>query len=87
MRTPVTRAIVKPSNWHLGALCVVVVLGFFFGLLTLAGGGIFVVAVILPVWLGLLYYTRRTRLVRWLVATPIVIYALLMAVGLVMQGF
>ena len=87
MRTPVKTAVGTPRNWLLGALCVVVVLGFFFGLLTLAGGGIFVVAVILLVWLGLLYYTRRTRLVRWLVATPIVIYALLMAVGLVMQGF
>ena len=87
MRTPVKTAVGTPSNWLLGALCVVVVLGFFFGLLTLAGGGIFVVAVMLPLWIGLLYYTRRTRLVRWLVATPIVIYALLMAVGLVMQGF
>ena len=81
------RAYVKPRSWLLGALCVVVVLGFFFGLLTLAGGGIFVVAVTLPVWAGLLYYTQRTSLMRWLVATPIVIYSLLMAVGLVIQGF
>ena len=81
------RAFVKPRNWLIGALCAVVVLGFFFGLLTLAGGGIFVVAVTLPVWAGLLYYTRRTSLMRWLVAASIVIYSLLMAVGLVIQGF
>ena len=82
-----TTAVGTPKNWLLAALCVVVVLGFSFGILTLAGGGIFVVAVTLPVWAGLLYYTRRTSLMRWLVAAPIVIYALLMAVGLVIQGF
>ena len=79
------RAFVKPRSWLLGALCVVVVLGFFFGLLTLAGGGIFVVAMILPLWAGLLYYSRRTSLMRWLVAMPFVIYALLLAIGLVVQ--
>ena len=78
---------ILPGNWLLVTLCAVVVLGFLFGLLTLAGGGIFVVAVTLPVWAGLLYYTRRTSLMRWLVAAPIVIYALLLAAGLVIQGF
>ncbi len=82
-----TTAVGTPKNWLLAALCVVVVLGFSFGILTLAGGGIFVVAVTLPVWAGLLYYTRRTSLMRWLVAAPIVIYALLLAAGLVIQGF
>ena len=86
MRTPVTTAVGKPGNWLLGALCVVVVLGFSFGLLTLAGGGMFIVAVMLPFWLGLLIHTRRNPLAKWLLATPLLIYALLMAIGLVAQG-
>ena len=73
-------------SWLLAALCIVVVLGFSFGLLTLAGGGILIVAFIVPLWIGLLVHTRRSRLARWLLATPIVIYALLMAIGLVAQG-
>ncbi len=86
MRIPVTTAVGTPKNWLLAALCVVVVLGFSFGILTLAGGGILIVAVILPLWIGLLVYTRRNRLATWLLATPIFIYSLLMAIGLVAQG-
>lgn len=86
MRTPVTTAVGTPRNWLLAALCAVVVLGFSFGLLTLAGGGIFIVAVVLPLWVGLLIYTRRSRLAKWLLAMPVLIYALLMAIGLVAQG-
>ena len=86
MRTPVTTAVGTQRNWLLAALCVVVVLGFSFGLLTLAGGGMFIVAVMLPLWLGLLVYTRRSPLAKWLLAIPILIYALLMAIGLVAQG-
>lgn len=43
-------------------------------------------AVVLPLWVGLLYYTRRSRLAKWLLAMPVLIYALLMAIGLVLQG-
>ncbi len=86
MRVTVTTAVGTPKNLLLAALCIVVVLGFSFGILTLAGGGILIVAAMLPLWIGLLVYTRRSRLATWLLATPILIYALLMAIGLVAQG-
>ena len=86
MRAPVTTAVGTPGNWLLAALCVLVVLGLSIGILTLEGGGILIVGVMLPLWLGLLVYTRRNRGVTLLLATPVLIYALLLAIGLVAEG-
>ena len=80
-----TKAIVKPGNWLLGALFAGMLLAFGFGFLTLAGGGIFIVALAIPIWLFLIYRARRSRAMKWIAATPIVIYGGFLIAGLFYQ--
>ncbi len=77
----------KPNRWALGVLSLVTFLGFFYGFLTLAGGGIFVVAISVLPCAGLVVYARKTRAVVWIGAAPILIYALLLAASLILSPF
>ncbi|MCH8949433.1 MAG: hypothetical protein IIB87_03530 [Chloroflexi bacterium] len=79
--------IAKPKSWVLGLLSLVTFLGFFYGFLTLAGGGIFIVAISVLPWIGLVIYTRKTRAVVWIGAAPILIYGLLLVAGLILSPF
>ena len=79
--------IAKPTSWVLGALSLAALLGFFYGFLTLAGGGLFIVAISVIPWIGLLIYTRRTRAAVWIGAAPILIYGLLMVASLILSPF
>ena len=80
-----TRAIVIPGNWLLVALITVTLLALGFGFLTLAGGGIFIVALAVPIWLFFVYRARRSRWMMWMVATPIVIWVGFVITGLFYQ--
>ena len=80
-----TRAIVKPGTWLLVALCAVMLLAFGFGFLTLAGGGIFIVALAIPIWLFLIYRARRNRAMLWMAVAPFLIYGGFLLVGLLYQ--
>ena len=80
-----TRAIVKPGNWLLGALFAGMLLAFGFGFLTLAGGGIFIAALAIPIWLYFIYKARRSRAMMWMAATPIFIYGGFLIAGLFFQ--
>ena len=75
----------KASTWLLAALYAVTFLGIFYGVLTLAGGGIFILALIAPAWLGLVFHARRSRAVFWVAAAPILIYGLLLIASIVFQ--
>ena len=75
----------KANTWLLAALYVVTFLGIFYGVLTLAGGGIFVLALMAPAWLGLVFHARRSRAVVWVAAAPILLYGLLLIASLVYQ--
>ena len=77
----------KPIGWALRVLSLLTFIGFFYGFLTLAGGGIFIVAISMLPWIGLVIYTRKTRTAAWLVAAPIFIYALLMAASFILSPF
>ena len=77
----------KPNSWALGVLSLVTFLGFFYGFLTLAGGGIFIVAISVFAWIGLVVYARKTRAVVWIGAAPILIYALLLVASLILTPF
>ena len=77
----------KPNGWLLVTLSLVTFLGFFYGFLTLAGGGIFVVALSALVWIALMFYARKSQAVVWIGAAPILIYALLLVAGLFFQTF
>ncbi len=79
--------IAKPRSWVLGPLSLVTFLGFFYGFLTLAGGGIFIVAISLLPWIGLVIYARNSRAVVWIGAAPILIYGLLLVASLVLSPF
>ena len=79
--------IAKPRSWVLGTLSLVTFLGFFYGFLTLAGGGIFIVAISLLAWIGLVVYARKSRAVVWIGAAPILIYGLLLVAGLILSPF
>ena len=81
------RRTMKPNSWALGALSLVTFLGFFYGFLTLAGGGIFIVAISALPWIGLVIYARNSRAVVWIGAAPILIYALLMVASLILSPF
>ena len=80
-----TRAIAKPGNWLLGTLFAGMLLAFGFGFLTLAGGGIFIVALAIPIWLGLIYNARRSRAMVWIATSPIFIYGGFLIAGLFFQ--
>ena len=77
--------IAKPRSWVLGLLSLVALLGFSYGFLTLAGGGIFIVAISVLPWIGLVIYTRKTRVVVWIGAAPFLIYALLLVATLILS--
>ncbi len=77
----------KPNSWGLGALSRVPCFGFFSGFRTLAGGGIFIVAITVFAWVGLVVYARRTRAAVWIGAAPILIYALLLAASIILGPF
>ena len=77
----------KPNGWALGALSLVSFLGFFYGFLTLAGGGIFIVAISVFAWIGLVFYARNYRAVVWIGAAPIIIYGLLLVASLILSPF
>ena len=79
--------IAKPKNWVLGTLSLVTFLGFFYGFLTLAGGGIFIVAISVFAWISLVIYARNSRAVIWIGAAPILIYGLLLVAGLILSPF
>ncbi len=80
-----TTAIVKHRTWVLVALFIVMLLAFGFGFLTLAGGGIFIVALAVPVWLFFIYRARRSPSMKWIMATPIFIYGGFLIAGLFYQ--
>ena len=77
----------KPSTWLTVPLSLVTFLGFFYGFLTLAGGGIFIVAISVLPWIGFVIYARKTRAVVWIGAAPILIYALLLVASLILSPF
>ena len=79
--------IAKPRSWLLGPLSLVMFLGFFYGFLTLAGGGIFIVAISAFAWIGLVFYARNSRAVVWIGTAPILIYGLLLVAGLILSPF
>ena len=75
----------KPIGWALRVLSLLTFIGFFYGFLTLAGGGIFIVAISMLPWIGLVIYTRKTRAVVWIGAAPILIYGLLLVATLILS--
>ena len=77
----------KLNSWLLGGLSLVTFLGFFYGFLTLAGGGIFIVAISVFAWIGLVVYARNSRAFVWIGAAPILIYALLLVASLILTPF
>ena len=79
--------IAKPRSWLLGPLSLVMFLGFFYGFLTLAGGGIFIVAISAFAWIGLVFYARNSRAVVWIGAAPIIIFGLLLVASLILSPF
>ena len=79
--------VAKSKGWAAAALSLVTLLGFFYGFLTLAGGGIFIVAISVLPWIGLVIYARKTRAAVWIGAAPILIYALLMVASLILSPF
>ena len=79
--------ITKPRSWLLGVLSLVTFSGFFYGFLTLAGGGIFIVAISVFAWISLVIYARNSRAVVWIGAAPIIIYGLLLVAGLILSPF
>lgn len=79
--------IAKPRSWLLGPLSLVMFLGFFYGFLTLAGGGIFIVAISAFAWIGLVFYARNSRAFVWIGTAPILIYGLLLVAGLILSPF
>ena len=80
-----TRAIVKPGNWLLGALFAGMLLAFGFGFLTLAGGGIVIVALAIPIWFYFIYRARRNRAMMWMAVAPFLIYGGFLLAGLFYQ--
>ncbi len=80
-----TRAFVKPGNWLLVALFAGMLLAFGFGFLTLAGGGVLIVALAIPAWLFFIYRARRSRSMMWIAATPILILGGFFIAGLFYQ--
>ena len=79
--------IAKPQSWVLGTLYLVTFVGLFYGFLTLAGGGIFIVAIAVFAWIGLVFYARNSRAVVWIGAAPIIIYGLLLVASLILSPF
>ena len=79
--------VAKPESWVLGALSLVTFLGFFYGFLTLAGGGIFIVAISVLAWIGLIFNARNSRALVWIGAAPILLYGLLLVAGLILSPF
>ena len=79
--------VAKSKGWVLGAVSLVTLLGFSYGFLTLPGGGIFIVAISVLPWIGLVIYTRKTRAVVWIGAAPILIYGLLLVATLILSPF
>ena len=79
--------IAKPRSWVLGTLSLVTFVGFFYGFLTLAGGGIFIVAIAVFAWIGLVFYARNSRAAVWFGAAPILIYGLLLVAGLILSPY
>ena len=75
----------KPIGWALRVLSLLTFIGFFYGFLTLAGGGIFIVAISMLPWIGLVIYTRKTRTAAWIGAAPILIYGLLLVATLILS--
>ena len=78
----------RHDGWLAPTLYAIALLGFGFGLLTLAGGGIFIVALTLPVWLALIFRARRqSRAVVWIAATPLLLFGGFLIAGLFYQLF